>query len=661
MPRSTRRCVCKTLTHRPFRVVVFRRMQVLVFVGVLLMALVPLIVWRVSVVRVAYVQAQRFTNELRYHVDAAFRTLTQAAETAAAPNTTLKPAPAGRTSTPLGQPSNPDVHVSIKPKPSDATHSSRRAAPVTNRPVRGFRSDGGEITMFVAAAAKTPRGQPMIVQASQPLETVIGRLSRLGIRMRVESSSSGSPAGAAVVWRKGRPVPVARLALTDPTGQTVAYLVAERPFADGFYQAVLSTVLLLLAGLALILAFMAETAAKARRVSRMWGLLTETLDAIGRGQLTGALPPGACLESAKALEAVDRLRTQLREQKKLLNNTSKLQNYLAHTYEEEKLARALWHYARRLGIDAVEVFRVDSSRAHARRVYRGTRNGLPDAERLLAVPDDCAAYRQAAPWYVPDTRTEMTCETCVGGKDRSYYCVPLHGRGATIGVLRFVSRRPRFFNEQLRDIAETYAGMLATAMDNTYLFNELRQASLRDPLTGLHNRRFLEEYLAKRQAAMDRDPEPVGIIMLDIDHFKNFNDTYGHDAGDQALRAVGSVIQRHLRAGDVACRFGGEEIVIVAEKADVEQAAEIAERLRRAIEAEAIRLPQRIDALRLTVSAGVAGYPNHGTTLLDVLRAADVALYEAKRQGRNRVVIYEASMSRGDEQRGDQRPERAAA
>lgn len=173
--------------------------------------------------------------------------------------------------------------------------------------------------------------------------------------------------------------------------------------------------------------------------------------------------------------------------------------------------------------------------------------------------------------------------------------------------------------------------------DMTSLARRLRTEATRDPLTGLCNRRRLE-HIAKREISFgQRDGHAVGLILLDLDHFKRMNDTFGHAAGDVVLRTVADLLQSRIRVYDVACRYGGEELVVVAPGESAAGAARLAEYLRTAIEAldvgfEGARLP------RFTASFGVSSFPEHGWDLDSVLGAADRALYRAKEQGRNRVV-----------------------
>ena len=176
------------------------------------------------------------------------------------------------------------------------------------------------------------------------------------------------------------------------------------------------------------------------------------------------------------------------------------------------------------------------------------------------------------------------------------------------------------------------------SFSNLRLREALRQQSIRDTLTGMFNRRYLEESFSREIARAQRKPAPLAFVMLDVDHFKKFNDTFGHDAGDLVLRAIGQALAEHVRTSDVASRLGGEEFAVLLPEATVEQACAKAEELRKAI--QLLDLRQSGKPLGpVTASFGVASWPQHGKTLAEVMKAADQALYEAKGQGRNRVVV----------------------
>ena len=169
----------------------------------------------------------------------------------------------------------------------------------------------------------------------------------------------------------------------------------------------------------------------------------------------------------------------------------------------------------------------------------------------------------------------------------------------------------------------------------------LQQESIRDPLTGLYNRRYLEDSLERETRRAVRAEHGLGVIMFDLDHFKKFNDTYGHDAGDAVLRETAALLTTSVRAEDIVCRYGGEEFVIILPMADF-----------KIVHARAERICQKMDELhvlhhgqslgKITISGGVAALPEHGTLPKELLQAADAALYRAKREGRDRVACAEA-------------------
>jgi diguanylate cyclase (GGDEF)-like protein len=165
----------------------------------------------------------------------------------------------------------------------------------------------------------------------------------------------------------------------------------------------------------------------------------------------------------------------------------------------------------------------------------------------------------------------------------------------------------------------------------------LREQAVRDQLTGVYNRRYLIETLQGELARAQRQGYQVSLVLIDIDHFKRFNDTYGHSAGDQVLRAVGAQLAQQTRAEDVVCRYGGEEFVVALHNTAPEVAFERAEQLRLAI--GDLRVPYEQHELHVTISAGVAAFPGHGATFEQVIHAADQALYAAKAAGRDQVQM----------------------
>jgi len=171
------------------------------------------------------------------------------------------------------------------------------------------------------------------------------------------------------------------------------------------------------------------------------------------------------------------------------------------------------------------------------------------------------------------------------------------------------------------------------------LQSQLREQAIRDPLTNLFNRRYLEETLDRELARARREAYPVCIIMLDLDHFKKVNDTYGHDGGDQVLKALAHTLSEQSRRGDFACRYGGEEFVVVMPNITRHTAYERAKKLRRKL--NALEIPYECHTLTTTISMGIAAFPDHGDTRKALLRAADRAMYAAKEAGRDHILTYD--------------------
>ncbi len=272
--------------------------------------------------------------------------------------------------------------------------------------------------------------------------------------------------------------------------------------------------------------------------------------------------------------------------------------------------------------------------------------GMPLAEeREVFPPEECWALRRGRPHLVEDTGGGLLCRHLPTPAPPAYLCVPLVAHGEAIGILHLASAERRApsragIGEAVQRLAGTVARQLALSLANVKLRETLRSQSIRDPLTALFNRRYMEEILEREVRWGERRLRPVGVIMLDIDHFKQVNDTFGHDAGDAVLREVGALLQAKVRAVDVACRYGGEEFVLILPEASLENTRRRAEQLRE--EAKRHHISHEGKPIgTVTLSLGAAVFPDHGTTAETVLRAADAALYRAKVAGRDRVIIAE--------------------
>jgi diguanylate cyclase (GGDEF)-like protein len=267
---------------------------------------------------------------------------------------------------------------------------------------------------------------------------------------------------------------------------------------------------------------------------------------------------------------------------------------------------------------------------------------LPAGEEGIFAPDECWALRRGQPHIVTDARKDLVCPHLRKAPPATYLCIPLVAHGETAGLLHIASSpagragAPAPSAATAQRLATQVAEQLALALSNLALRERLRNQSIRDPLTGLFNRRYLEETLERELARAERSQHPIGVIMIDVDHFKRFNDSFGHNAGDALLREFGGLLRTHIRGGDIACRYGGEEFAVIMPDATLEDTQHRAEELRQAT--LQLRVTDQDQALgQVTISLGVAALPQHGTDSARLLRAADRALYSAKNAGRNRV------------------------
>ena len=192
--------------------------------------------------------------------------------------------------------------------------------------------------------------------------------------------------------------------------------------------------------------------------------------------------------------------------------------------------------------------------------------------------------------------------------------------------------------ERTAELEDNVAKLRLALAEADRLRTEVREQAIRDALTGLFNRRFLEETLNHEVARASRGHTSFGVLMFDVDNFKELNDNFGHAAGDAALREVGKTLALRLRAQDVACRFGGDEFIVVMPETTLENAGHKATELLGRLQQLHLELPE-MPLPGVKFSMGVAAFPDHGASGDELLRAVDAALYRAKQQGGGRVVV----------------------
>ena len=246
-------------------------------------------------------------------------------------------------------------------------------------------------------------------------------------------------------------------------------------------------------------------------------------------------------------------------------------------------------------------------------IRRGNHHlATPDSQRLY-----CSHFNQTA-------------------KSNPTLCLPMIAKGETIGMLHLNLESTKQIKQSTQDLAETVAQNLAMSFANLKLQQKLRYQSLRDPLTGLYNRRYLQEALKRELDRAHRKQHFVSLIMLDVDHFKRFNDTYGHSAGDLVLSTLGNYLLQQTRQYDIPCRYGGEELLIVMPDASIEDTVIRAEEIRMGVK----NLPIEYQGHQLpaiTISVGISCFPDDSTNPEKLIQAADKALYQAKKAGRDCV------------------------
>lgn len=264
----------------------------------------------------------------------------------------------------------------------------------------------------------------------------------------------------------------------------------------------------------------------------------------------------------------------------------------------------------------------------------GAWNG-PKSSPVEFAPMECWGLRRGQPHSIADVTRDIVCSHVDAAAIGGYRCLPLVAQGETVGLLYLEEVAGHVIDHQ--DLA-VFTETIAFALANMRLRERLKNQSVRDPLTDLFNRRYLEETLELEFSRARRDGRPLSIVMMDVDHFKRFNDLHGHEAGDVVLKSVAQLVKRSIRTGDVACRFGGEEFVLVLPGHGTKEAAIQAERIRAATENLEIS-HKNVSLGKVTVSLGIAEFPATGDTAAAVTEAADQALYAAKRSGRNRLII----------------------
>ncbi|GAB7562503.1 diguanylate cyclase [Methylobacillus methanolivorans] len=292
---------------------------------------------------------------------------------------------------------------------------------------------------------------------------------------------------------------------------------------------------------------------------------------------------------------------------------------------------------------AMQLFNVDAGALY---LFRESRNQLEERmswgiglkSEPVFQPESCWALRRGEIHVMNGQPESLTCRHVQVIEGVCCLCVPIIAQGNVLGVLYLENHHEQVFDDVQLKLASTVTNQVALTLASMKMQETLRNLSVRDPLTGLFNRRYMEESLQRELAIAQRKQRQLGVVILDLDHFKNFNDTFGHDAGDFLLREVGALLVSNSRSSDIVCRFGGEEFVLIFPETEAEIMMERTEHLRKVI--FALQLQHFGRSLgQVSASFGLAFFPVHGSTADELLRLADKALYRAKAAGRNRLEM----------------------
>ncbi|CUH50245.1 sensor domain-containing diguanylate cyclase [Ruegeria atlantica] len=277
--------------------------------------------------------------------------------------------------------------------------------------------------------------------------------------------------------------------------------------------------------------------------------------------------------------------------------------------------------------------------SNSRDVLDGSASWNGGTHKAHIHPEGCWGLRRGRTYEYGASEIDFACEHAEPHDGRPYFCFPILAHGETVGLLhlRALEGTDEAFHTS-KKLAQLSAEQISMAIANVRMRDQLHDQSVRDPLTGLFNRRHMLETLRKSINRSQQTGAPLSLIAVDVDHFKKFNDTHGHDAGNMVLRAVGAALEQGCDRDEVACRIGGEEFMLILPDNTSDDAITRAEQLRQAVEAVSVRYGEK-SLPRITISVGVSHYPAHGTMPQDLMRAADDALYAAKDKGRNQVQV----------------------
>ncbi|MBL7685445.1 MAG: diguanylate cyclase [Deltaproteobacteria bacterium] len=292
---------------------------------------------------------------------------------------------------------------------------------------------------------------------------------------------------------------------------------------------------------------------------------------------------------------------------------------------------------------ALLIFDQSSQRLHVKSAY-GFKDNYKVKELNFALGEGISGRvaQKKELIYIPDTSKDETYLHYKGEKmeEGSFLSLPIVGHHRLLGVMNFTRPTTHAFSPMDIKLLTSLGSQLAVAMENSRLYEKTKELSITDELTGLHNRRHFQTMLQMEWKRAKRFQRSLAVLLIDVDHFKKYNDTYGHSEGDRVLEQVSRILEDHVREVDTVARYGGEEFAILLTHANQEEATTVAKKLCELIEKHPFKYEKMENAQQVTISVGVSTYPEDAQNLDDLIDHADIALYEAKGRGRNRVVSF---------------------
>jgi diguanylate cyclase (GGDEF)-like protein/PAS domain S-box-containing protein len=351
-------------------------------------------------------------------------------------------------------------------------------------------------------------------------------------------------------------------------------------------------------------------------------------------------------------ESLNRLVTELQLRTKQMTLLNEMGDLLQCSATSEEAHAVVGQIAKRLFLVSTggTLFIFKSSRNLLEAV---THWGNSDVSDQSFTPEACWGLRRGQPFWSEHPGGVVICSHLISPVPASYLCIPLVALGDTLGVLHIQynlsessSGAEAFesLQESQQRLAVAAGGRVALSLASLLLRETLRAQSIRDPLTGLYNRRFMEHALDRELQRAKRRSHSLVVVFLDLDHFKRFNDTHGHDAGDTVLRSMAGLFQKHFRGEDIVCRYGGEEFAFILPESSSKDAAKRVEDLRQAAKTHRVTYREQVMDV-VTFSVGIAAYPENALAAEELLHSADSCLYESKANGRDCVKVASSRQS----------------